>query len=102
MNISINKDTLVCILRETKCEWTRGFVACLLHSQAPTRNEIARDLIEATGLSQKIQCIKRIREAFGIGLKEAKHLVDEYQSSGQIVGLPHGDNLDDGSVGAKV
>ncbi len=86
--MEVSRDSLVLILRQTTCEWTKGFISCLINSAAPTNNEIARELLDAIGPGQKIQCIKKIRENFGLGLKEAKHVVDEYFASGQIIGLP--------------
>lgn len=88
--MEVNRDTLDRIARETTCEWTRGFLHCLLGEEAPTRSEIARQLIELELKNNgKIHAIKRIREAFGVGLKEAKAIVDEFQITGRII-------LDDG------
>ena len=98
--MEVNKDVLLRIHAKTTCEWTRGYISCVLDSNAPTRNQIARELIDSIGPStQKIQCIKKIRENFGLGLKEAKALVDEYIISGQIVGL---EDEDDDFTGAVV
>jgi len=95
----VSKDTLSYMSRETTCPWTRGFIACMLNSVAPTRNEIARELIDSCG-SDKIEAIKKIRSNYGLGLKEAKALVDEYNASGQIIGLPNGSDPDLGEAGA--
>lgn len=99
--MEISNDTLSYLSRETTCPWTRGFIACLLNSAAPTRNEIARELIESCG-TNKIGAIKIIRNNYGLGLKEAKAVVDEYDASGQIVGLPQGDEPDPGAAGVPV
>ncbi len=61
-------------------------------------NEIARELIDSCG-GALIEAIKKIRNNYGLGLKEAKALVDEYKASGQIVGLPEGDEPDLGVTG---
>lgn len=89
--MEISKDTLVRIARTTQCEWTKGYIACLLDAEAPTRNEIARELIETAGPNNKIEAIKQIRANFGLGFKEAKDVVDTYYATGNIVGLPDSD-----------
>jgi hypothetical protein len=99
--VEISKDTLVRIIRETKCDWTRGYVSCLLDVEAPTRNEIARELIEAEGPQRKIHAIKSIRSNFDISLKQAKRMVDEYYASGQII-FPEDDPNNDCFAGAQV
>jgi hypothetical protein len=83
--MEIAKDALIRIARETKCEWTRGYISCILDAETPTRNAIARELIDAEGPQQKIMAIKSIRNNFGLSLKDAKDLVDEYFASGQII-----------------
>lgn len=40
--------------------------------------DLPGDVIEAIKAGQKIQAIKRLRDAEGLGLKEAKHAVDAY------------------------
>ncbi len=99
--MEVSNDTLSYISRETTCSWTRGFIACIINSISPTRNEIARELIESCG-TNKIAAIKIIRNNYGLGFKEAKAVVDEYKASGQIIGLPQGDEPDLGAAGVSV
>ena len=86
--MEINKDHLRSILRQTACEWTKGYLSCLLDSTAPSEHEIVREMLESCGPSRKIDAIKLIRSNYGLQLKESKDLVDEYFRSGDIVGLP--------------
>jgi len=102
--MEVNRDSLIRILHDSKCEWTRGYVAAILDGRSPatsTNHQIAREIIdECLKRNQKIQAIKKVREQYGIGLKEAKDVVDEYQSSGQIVfpkGFRFPDDDDDAS-----
>jgi len=84
--MEVNKDLLLRILAETTCIWTRGFLSCLLDTETKatsTDNSIAAEVIDSFG-GQKIQAIKKIREMYGYGLKEAKDLVDTYARTGQI------------------
>lgn len=87
--MEINRDSLIRILRDSKCDWTRGYVACILDTESPgaaTKHAIAGEIIdECLKKNQKILAIKKIREQYGLGLQESKALVDEYQSSGQII-----------------
>ena len=87
--MEINKDHLRSILRQTTCGWTKGYLACLLDSVAPSEQEIARELIDSCGPNNKINAIKLIRNNYGLALKEAKDVVDEYFRTGNIVGLPN-------------
>ena len=86
--MEIDQNILHHIARHTRCQWTRGYVERALEEITPTGEEIAKELIDSHGPSAKIQAIKMIRQNYGLGLKEAKHLVDEYYRSGKIVGLP--------------
>lgn len=86
--MEVSRDLLLRVLDQTTCVWTRGFLSCLLDTETPetaTNQAIAAELIDAIGPNQKIQCIKKIREVYGMGLKEAKELVDEYFRTGRIV-----------------
>lgn len=85
--MEVNKDLLLRILSETTCTWTKGFLSCLLGTESKdvaTDQAIAAEYIDAFP-NQKIEAIKKIREVYGYGLKEAKALVDEYHRTGQIV-----------------
>lgn len=48
---------------------------------------LPEDVLDALRRGQKIKAIKLLREQRGIGLKEAKDIVDQYLSSGKI-GMP--------------
>lgn len=41
-----------------------------------SERELPPEVIEALNAGHKIEAIKRLREARGLGLKEAKHIVD--------------------------
>jgi len=90
--MEIKKDQLIAVLRNTTCDWTKGYLSCILDAEAPDSHDIAKDLIDACGPNQKIAAIKAIRNGFGLALKEAKDLVEEYFMSGRIVGLPGDDS----------
>lgn len=89
--MEINKDDLTRILKNTKCEWTKGYVSCLLGNSAPSvaevQQEIAAELIDSCG-NRKIEAVKKIRNNYNLGLKEAKAVVDEYHATGRVIGLP--------------
>lgn len=91
--MEVSKESLIRIMCETTCAWTKGYLACILDAQAPSRHQIAREIIDACGPNQKILAIKKVRENYGLGLKEAKDLVDHYFATGEIIGLP--DDPDD-------
>lgn len=42
---------------------------------------LSMDVIEAIENGQKIEAIKRLRESTGIGLKEAKDMIDAYEDN---------------------
>jgi hypothetical protein len=81
--MEINKDKLIHIMRESKCEWTRGYLACLIDDDVVTDDEIVRDIIN--GANSKIDAIKKIKANYGLGLREAKDVVDEHERSGAIL-----------------
>ena len=99
--MEINNDTLRSILRQTTCDWTRGYLSCLIESVAPSRSQIAAELMDSCGPDRKIDAIKLIRNNYGLMLKEAKDLVDEYFRSGNVIGLPD-DPCDPGSSACVV
>jgi len=43
--------------------------------------DLPSSVVSALSQGKKIEAIKLLREAYGIGLKEAKDLVDEYEES---------------------
>jgi ribosomal protein L7/L12 len=59
-------------------------VQALLDSAVPTREEIAKTIFNWTGKA-RVQGIKDIRQKFGLGLKEAKMMSDEYFQTGKII-----------------
>lgn len=81
--MEVNQDTLVRILNSTTCPWTKGYIAGILDREDPTRNSIAKELIE--GSEGKINAIKTLRANFNLGLKRAKDVVDHYNETGEIV-----------------
>ena len=91
--MEINVKTLIYLQNHTQCEWTRGFISYMLHNDGPTNYSTAHEIFMKAGENQKILGIKEIRAAFGLGLKEAKGVSDEYYLSGKII-LP-GFNNDD-------
>lgn len=88
--MEINRQLLMCILRKTTCEWTKGYISRVLEDQMPTRNQTAVDIIDGAG--SPIEAIKALRNVFGLSLKASKDIVDEYRISGNIVGLDDGDD----------
>ena len=48
--------------------------------------DVPADVQEALARGETIQAIKRLREATGIGLKEAKEFVDEVRRRGPLAG----------------
>lgn len=89
--MKIDRSVIIHIMEETSCEWTRGYLACIL-DETPKPDEQAKKLIDSHGPTQKIATIKAIRATYGLGLREAKAVVDEYFATGKIVGLPDEDN----------
>lgn len=87
--MEVNRDLLLRILNETTCTWTKGFLSCLLDTETPetaTDHAIAKELMDPYLQSgRKILAIKKVRETYGYGLKEAKVMVDEYQRTGHVV-----------------
>ncbi len=47
------------------------------------------DVISAIQANRKIEAIKLLREARGLGLKEAKHAVDAYMQANPNLVAPH-------------
>ncbi len=98
--MEVNRDLLLRILNETTCVWTKGFLSCLLDTETPeiaTDHAIAKELMDPyLQRGEKIQAIKKIREAYGYGLKEAKAIVDDYVRTGHVTFPEDGD--DDGSL----
>lgn len=69
-----NKDGLVTELRLGKLEKLEEF--------AFTRaNELIPGIVQKIGRDRKIQCIREVRENTGLGLKEAKEVVDNHLST---------------------
>lgn len=98
--MNINKKLLVNIAQNTTCAWTKGYIACMLDVNRPENHEIARELMDMHGPNHKIESIKAIRNNFGLGLREAKAVVDEYFATGEIVGISGDDGpADDGPAG---
>lgn len=85
--MEIDQNILHHITRHTRCQWTRGYLERVLEEITPSREELAADLIEGVK-PRKIEAIKLIRTNFGLGLKEAKDLVDGYYQTGKVTGLP--------------
>lgn len=61
-----------------------------MHETMNESQALPPDVVDAINAGQKIEAIKLLREATGIGLKEAKHSVDLYAAANpQLAGNPH-------------
>jgi ribosomal protein L7/L12 len=82
--MEISKEYIKHIINTTQCRWTAGYLSALLDMNMPSRDEVAIGIITKYAKA-KVRGIKAIRNQFGLSLKDAKHLVDEYYSSGKII-----------------
>ena len=48
-----------------------------------SEEQLPPEVVEALGRNEKIQAIKRLRELRGLGLKDAKELVDAFLKKGE-------------------
>lgn len=97
--MEVSKETLLTIANNTQCPWTCGYIRCLLDIRTTSNVVVAKTLMDRHP-ENKIQAIKAIRARFGLGLKEAKEVVDIYWDSGRVVGIP--DQPDDDTDGMAV
>jgi ribosomal protein L7/L12 len=83
--MEIKKEIIEGIIRHSTCLWTKGYLAALVDAERPSRKQVAKIIIDAQGPNNKIAAIKLLRGEFGLGLKEAKAILDEYYISGRII-----------------
>ncbi len=97
--MEIDREIIKDIIRKTSCEFTRGYLSCLIDTteeEIRTGHQLAAEIIDSLP-TQKIQAIKKIRERFGFGLKEAKQVVDHYNQHGKII-FPGDDDFLSGAM----